>query len=258
MNDSQTRPRRSLTVVVLDAALRLVAAVQAGATPTPKIREAGDRRGTGRYLLVLAVVAALSGTALLVVVLLRTTGGPATPPDRAAALPDLSSRPVAPSVARSVVPAPVQTTTTATPTSTTAPTAVTTSPAPSPGNEKPPTRKTPAAESAQPALTASYRLSSITVGLLGYRMTTTVANPGEAVQEGWTVTVTLPRSTLRVAGVKGATAVQDGSVWTFTPDATTARVPADGSIELAFEVRGATLIDGTPRECRIDGNPCDS
>jgi hypothetical protein len=33
-------------------------------------------------------------------------------------------------------------------------------------------------------------------------------------------------------------------------------VPAGGSVELAFEVRGATLIDATPQDCRIDGNRC--
>jgi hypothetical protein len=58
--------------------------------------------------------------------------------------------------------------------------------------------------------------------------------------------------------VSGATAAQDGSVWTFTPDEATSRVPASGSIELTFVVQGATLIDATPKECRIDSNPCET
>jgi hypothetical protein len=87
-------------------------------------------------------------------------------------------------------------------------------------------------------------------------MTVTVANPGSSPKDGWTVTVTLPRPTLRVAGVSGATTAQDGSRWTFTPDDTTSRVPASGSVELSFEVRGATLLDATPQDCRIDANPC--
>ncbi|WP_433729435.1 cellulose binding domain-containing protein [Actinoplanes sp. CA-051413] len=249
MNDTDSRPPRSLVVVLLDGVLRLVAAVHSGATPTPKVREAGGRRGVGRYLLVAGVVAALAGTALLVVMLVRAPDGGTPPPDRAAALPGLASRTAQPSVAVTMTPGALGTT--ATPSSArSGPATATTRPAPSVS------AKVPITENAPVPLTASYRTSSVTAGLLGYRMAVTVDNPGTSAKDGWTVTVTLPRSTLRVSGVSGATAAQDGSVWTFTPDAATSRVPAGGSVELAFEVQGATLIDATPQDCRIDGNRC--
>ena len=249
MNDTDSRPPRSLVVVLLDGVLRLVAAVHSGATPTPKVREAGGRRGVGRYLLLVGVLAALAGTALLVVMLVRAPDGGTPPPDRAAALPGLASRTAQPSVAVTTTPGALGPT--ATPSSArSGPATATTRPAP------PSSAKVPITENAPVPLTASYRTSSVTAGLLGYRMAVTVANPGTSAKDGWTVTVTLPRSTLRVSGVSGATAAQDGSVWTFTPGAATSRVPAGGSVELAFEVRGATLIDATPQDCRIDGNRC--
>ncbi|RSM50525.1 hypothetical protein DMB66_43215 [Actinoplanes sp. ATCC 53533] len=252
MNDAQPRPRprRSLVVVLLDAVLRLSAAVNAIPTPTPKVREAGGRRGAGRYLLLTGVLAAVAGTALLVVVLVRTPGGPGTPPDRAAALPGPRSRPAEPSGAGSATPAPPGPTTTLTIVKTTPATAAT-KPAPSPAATAPIT------ENAQVPLTASYRTSSTTAGLLGYQMTVTVANPGTAPRNGWALTVTLPRSTLLVSGVSGATTTRDGPVWSFTPNPTTALVPAGGTVELTFEVNGATLIDATPQDCRIDGNRCE-
>jgi hypothetical protein len=248
MNDTESRPRRSLVVVLLDGVLRLVAAVHAGPAPVPKVREAGGRRGVGRYLLVAGALVALAGTALLVVVLVRATGGPTPPPDRAAPLPGLQSRPAAPSVTGSAVPRrPDPTATSA------AGKAAAVSPAkPAPS----PSAKAPTGESSPVPLTASYRTSSATAGLLGYQVTVTVANPGETTKDGWLLTVTLPRSTLRVSGVDGATTAQDGSVWTFTPDASTARVPAGDSVELSFDVRGATLIDAAPQDCRIDGKRC--
>jgi hypothetical protein len=66
----------------------------------------------------------------------------------------------------------------------------------------------------------------------------------------------LPRSTLLVSGVKGATATQNGSVWSFTPDSTTSTVAAGGSVQVVFGVHGATLIDAAPQNCSINGNPC--
>jgi hypothetical protein len=105
-------------------------------------------------------------------------------------------------------------------------------------------------------LTATYKTASATAGLLGYQMTVTVANPAAAAKTGWTLTVTLPRPTLLVSGTKGATASQNGSVWTFTPDSTTSSVPAGGSVQVVFGVHGATLIDAAPKDCRIDGNAC--
>jgi hypothetical protein len=251
MNDTETRPRRSLVVVLLDGVLRLFAAVQAGPTPTPKVREAGGRPGVGRYVLLTGVLAALAGTAVLVVVLVRTPGDPTPPPDPAAALPGLRSRPAGPSAAGSAAPSGPGSPAT----SSLGKAATATSPA-TPVSSLSAVPGAPITESTQVPLTASYQTASATAGLLGYQMTVTVANPGTTPTNGWTLIVTLPRPTLLVSGVSGATAAQNGSVWTFTPTATTSRVPAGGSVKVVFGVHGATLIDAAPQDCRIDGNRC--
>ncbi|GAA2849978.1 hypothetical protein GCM10010443_09910 [Actinoplanes cyaneus] len=121
-----------------------------------------------------------------------------------------------------------------------------------------PAASAPVTEGAAAPLTASYRTSSVTGGLLGYKMTVTVANPGAAAKDGWALTVTLPRPTLMVSSVNGATATQDGSTWTFVPDSSTSAVPAGGSAVISFGVTGATLIDAAPKACTIDGNTCAS
>jgi hypothetical protein len=248
MNDTETRPKRSLVVVLLDGVLRLFAAVQAGPTPQPKVREAGGRRGAGRYLLVIGVLGALAGTALLVVVLVRAPGDPTPPPGPAAALPGLRSRAAGPGAAGSAAPSvPGSPATSSIGKAAT----VTADPASSlSGAGAPITESTPA------LLTASYTTSSDTAGLLGYQMTVTVANPATTAKDGWVLTVALPRPTLLVSGATGATATQDGSVWTFTPTAKTSRIPAGGTVAVVFAVHGATLIDAAPQDCQIDGNRC--
>jgi cellulose binding protein with CBM2 domain len=257
MNETDTRPRRSLVVVLLDGVLRLFAKLQAGPTPQPKVKEDGRRRGLGRYALLTGVLAALAGTALLVVVLVRSPGDPTPPPDPAAALPGLRSRPAGPSAAGSATPS---ASLSASPSSSSAigkaatasqglPTSPPAASAGAPGSPI-------ITENTSVPLTATYRTASATAGLLGYQMTVTVANPAAAARTGWTLTVTLPRPTLLVSGVKGATASQNGSVWTFTPDSTTSTVPAGGSVQVVFGVHGATLIDAGPQDCRIDGNAC--
>jgi hypothetical protein len=254
---AEARPRRSAGVALLDGALRVFAALQAGPTPTPKIVD-GRRRGIGRYLLLTGVLAALVGTALLVVVLVRAPGDPTPPPDPAAALPGLRSRPAGPSAAgsaSSTVSSPATTPGSPAATSALGGAATATQIAPSTGAASS-AGGAPITEATQVPLTASYKTASATAGLLGYQMTVTVANPGSTARNGWTLTVTLPRPTLLVAGVQGATATQNGSVWTFTPDATTSAVPAGGSVKVVFGVHGATLLDAAPKDCRIDGNPC--
>lgn len=250
MDDTGMRPRRSAVVVLLDGVMRLIAVVHAGSAPTPKVRAAGARRGVGRYLLFAGVLAALAGTALLVLVLVRAPGGSTPPPDRAAALPGLRSQPVGPSVAGSTGPVRPSAAATPSPGKVAATVAVPATPVPSRSTGAPVVESTPV------PLTASYMTSSTTAGLLGYQMTVRVANPGPTPKGAWTVTVTLPRPTLLVSAVSGATAAQNGSVWTFTPDATTALVPPGGSVELVFDVHGATLIDAAPQDCRIDDNRC--
>ncbi|MFI6076432.1 cellulose binding domain-containing protein [Actinoplanes sp. NPDC051343] len=257
MNETETRPRRSLVVVLLDGVLRLFAALQAGPTPKPKVKEAGGRRGVGRWALLTGVLAALAGTALLVVVLVRAPGDPTPPPDPAAALPGLRSRPAGPSAAGSATSA---TSAPASPSSTSASSTAATAGQSAPATSVTSSIALPGApiitENTSVPLTASYKTASATAGLLGYQMTVTVANPGAAPKNGWTLSVTLPRPTLLVSGVKGATAKQNGSVWTFTPDSTTSTVAAGKSVQVVFGVHGATLIDAAPQDCRIDGNPC--
>ncbi|WP_433796733.1 cellulose binding domain-containing protein [Actinoplanes sp. CA-252034] len=122
-----------------------------------------------------------------------------------------------------------------------------------------PTASPSAGASEVPApLAATYTTTPYVVGLLGYRTEVTVTNPGPAVRKGWTLTVTLPRSTLRINQVKGATATQNEAVWTFVPDDTTTSVPAGEQVAISFEVHGATLIDAAPADCRIDTVPCAS
>ncbi|MEV6350253.1 cellulose binding domain-containing protein [Actinoplanes sp. NPDC051851] len=246
MNDTGTRQRRSLVVMILDGVLRLLTI-----TPEPKIHEPGGaRHSRGHHVLAAGVLAALVATVVLAVVLIRAAGGSTAQPDPAAALP------VPP--ARSADPA--------WPLGSVAPTASITSPAgatsssartsPSATDTTGSGSSAPVTESTTVALTAAYETSSVTAGLLGYTMTVTVANPGATVKNGWTLTVTLPRATLLVGQVTGATAAQDGSTWTFVPDETTADVPAGGSVVVSFGVNGATLIDAAPKTCTIDGNAC--
>ena len=249
------RERRSPTVVVLDALMRLAIAAQAG--PQPKLRPAGrGRRGTVGWLAA-GIVLAVAGTAVVVAVLIHGPGDLASLPPRA------------PDRARVAEPAPSAAppeTVAVAPTS-----AVVTTGSPSagasasavgvPGSEVPslpPSARTPSSrpEPAAAPLTAAYRASDGGTGLLGYDAEVAVSNPGEVVRKGWRLMVTLPRPTLQIARVSGATARQDGSTWTFEPDDTTRAVPAGDSVLITFQVRGATLLDAAPRDCRIDGVRC--
>jgi hypothetical protein len=244
---TETRPRRSLAVTLLDGLLRLTF----GPAPSPKVREAGApaQRRAGRYLLAAGALAAVAATALLVVVLVRSPDDPAPGPGPAAALPGLESRPPAASAV-----APSATTVSGSPTAsatTRTATGQATAPAPAPGTPR--DGSSPAGSTSVP-LTASYATTA--AGLLGYQMTVTVVNPGRTARDGWQLTVTFSRSTLEVTDVTGATATRNGAVWTFIPDETTTRVAAAGSVQVVFSVQGATLIDAAPQDCRIDASPC--
>ena len=245
MTDTETPPRRSLAVMLLDAMMRLAF----GPAPSPKVSQAGEqlRPRAGRYLLAAGALIAVAATALLVVVLVRSPDDPTPGPGPAAALPGLASRPPGSSSATS----PATTGPTSTPA--TAPTSTVADPTTKPVPGGPQSGSHSAAGTAVP-LTANYATTG--VGLLGYQMTVTVANPGRATRKGWELKVTFPRSTLEVADVDGATATQKGAVWTFTPNSTTARVAAAGSVRVVFSVRGAALLDAAPRSCSIDANPC--
>jgi hypothetical protein len=194
---------------------------------------------------VAGVLAAVVGTVLLIVFLVHTPAGLALVPDPAAA-PAASSSRAASSTSGS-------------------PAASRSGPAPPSGSPSlpVPSRTGPSTTSRSPdrngvavPLTGRYTAASYAAGLLGYRATVTVTNPGSSIRDGWLLTVTLPRPSLAVSVVSGATADQNGRVWTFTPNGSTVRIPPGGSVQVVYEVRGATLVDAAPDDCRVDGRRC--
>ncbi|HWS34871.1 MAG TPA: hypothetical protein VN408_19300, partial [Actinoplanes sp.] len=244
----------------------LATALLTSPSPEPRlIRPAGAparRPMAGRLLLVTGVLVAVAATAFLVVFLVDRPSRDTIRPEEAAGLPGRPAVPVG--VPAAGTPGPVVTTTgtvqplpsATVPASDSAGPGVSLSPSSSSsGGAVPPTG---GGEAVQESLTASYSTTSSLLGLLGYRMNVTVANPDPAAQTGWTLAVTLPRSSLQVAAVKGATAGQQGAVWTFTPDDTTIVIDGNGQVTISFEVRGATLLDAAPSDCRIDGVSCTS
>ncbi|MEV6637241.1 cellulose binding domain-containing protein [Actinoplanes sp. NPDC051470] len=260
MADNTRGQRRTVTVVVLDWLLGLAARVQAGPTPQPRVRTAALSRRSRlwRVLLAAGVAAALGGTAMLITVLVRTPDASPLRPETAAGLPGPPSPPPGTVVAQS--PSAPPTRTDSAPSLPPLPSA---SASASSGKAAVPTFPLPgggapsaSAGGSAPALTARYATSSLLVGLLGYHMVVTVTNPGAATRNGWTLVVTLPRKSLSVGGVSGASADQDGAAWTFTPDDSTSRIPAGKSVSIAFDVRGATLLNAAPAGCTIDGAPC--
>ncbi|MFG1603833.1 cellulose binding domain-containing protein [Actinoplanes sp. NPDC049265] len=248
--------RRTITVVVLDALLSLGTRLQAGPTPQPRVRTPLSARSRlWRSLLAIGVAAAMAGTAMLITALVRTPETTPLHPEAAAGLPGPPSPPPGTVVVQSPTDTPEHL---ANPSMPPLPSVTSTSPTASgpaftlPGGAGRP----PSSQAGAPPLTAHYGTSSLLVGLLGYRVTATVTNPGSKARDGWHLVVTLPRPTLAVAAVSGATASQSGSTWTFTPDKTTSRVPAGKSVTIGFDVRGATLLNGAPAGCQIDNNPC--
>jgi hypothetical protein len=250
--------RRTVTVVVLDALLGFATRLQAGPTPQPRVRTPISARSRlWRALLAIGVAAALAGTAMLITALVRTPETTPLHPEAAAGLPGPPSPPPGTVVVQSPTvtpehPAGPSMPPPASPTSTAPPSPGATFPLP--GGKVP--GRSSSSEAGAPPLTASYQTSSLLVGLLGYRVTATVTNPGPKTRDGWVFVMALPRPTLTVAAVSGATATQSGSTWTFTPDKTTSRIPAGKSVTVAFDVRGATLLNGAPAGCQIDNNPC--
>jgi hypothetical protein len=243
-----SRPRRSLVVVLLDALLGAVTAVQTG--NLPGVRRAADRPGrpgrAGIAWLVTGVLAAAAGTALLVSAVLRAPNDLADlPPAGVVAAPAPSSGAAAPGTTR---PSPTGTS------------AATTTAAPS--------RSTENAEAAVPSISASSSSASVGArltavysaaagsGLLGYRATVTVESHGPDPAVDWRLTITLPRSTLRVAPASGATATQNGAVWTFTPTEESRRIAAGDAVVVTYDVLGATLVDAQPTACQVDDTPC--
>ncbi|MEU0548671.1 cellulose binding domain-containing protein [Micromonospora sp. NPDC005979] len=113
---------------------------------------------------------------------------------------------------------------------------------------------TPSSASPTPAaLAADFVIEDN--ALLSYGAAVTISNPGPVPATGWTLTITLPRESLRVSAVEGARATQDGAVWTFVPDGSVGQVPGSGSTRVTFRVNGAA-VGATPTACTIDGIAC--
>jgi hypothetical protein len=228
-------------VMLLDAAMRLAISAQAGPKPRLEVPGRRSRRGIG-WLTVggAGALLAVAGAAVVIVALLKGPAGLSALGPHAPARTPVASAPASPSMTASPSASP-STRATASPSS------------PAPGSKA--ARPTAAPPPAVP-LTARYAAADGGIGLLGYTAGVTIANPGPARRDGWRITLTLPRPTLQIAEVSGAVASQDGATWTFEPDKSTRSVPAGGSVQISFQVRGATLLTAAPRECQIDDRPC--
>ncbi|GAA1636458.1 cellulose binding domain-containing protein [Actinoplanes couchii] len=259
--------RRTPADVVRDAAWRLATAMLTSPTPEPRLIKPGGAHArrpiAGRLMLVSGALAAVAVTALLVIFLVdRPFQGKVTP-DEAAGLPGRTVEANTPP--GSGTPAQSGTSPSADSTGPSASASVSVAPSvsqgapslsptsPGGGGSLPPT----GGDGASPApLTAGLSTTPYLLGLLGYRTNVTVANPGTAARTGWTLAITLPRSSLKVADVKGATASQQGTVWTFTPDASTTEIDGGDQAAITFNVNGDTLLNAAPTSCTIDGTPC--
>lgn len=222
---SEARPRRSAAITVLDG---LLAAVRG-------LRHA-RAAGAG------AAVTAIGTLALIVLVLqapyaLAPVGvDPAAPPEAvvAAGTEPTTANPTTPPPSPTATPTP-------TPTATVPPTTA------------PPTKTTAPPQSAPVALAGRYTLEDS--GLWGYRSSVRIGNPGGKAVDGWTLVITLPRESLSVSNVSGATARRRGATWTFAPTGETRTVGRGGSVTVRFEVNGAPLLSA-PTSCAVDTHPC--
>jgi hypothetical protein len=249
-DEAPARGRRSPMDVIRDTAWRLATSALTGPSPEPRVRAAKaprERSAAGRFLLVVGGLSAVAVTVLLVVLLVTRPYQQSAKPEQAAGLPD---RPAAPASPSSSVP----------PVTATSPAAGSPSPPGRAGGIAASLSASPSPGTSQlPApLAATYQTTPYVVGLLGYRTEVTVANPGPATRQGWTLTVTLPRPSLWINQIEGATATQQEAVWTFVPDDSTTAIPPGKQVTISFEVHGATLLDAAPADCRIEGSPCTS
>lgn len=238
MNGTRQHPPRTRAVAALDLVLETLGALRRLVlTPVRLATDPQANRIMARGV-VIAVTAVAVGTGLLVVALLRTPDGFAPlgvgpePGTEAEGTPGPGRAGIGPhSSASTTSPVPP------------APTTQVTTPA-----------RTGSATPANPVLTADYQTEQ--TGLLGYRAAVTIANPDRTPADGWTMVITLPRQTLSVADVQGATVTRDGATWTFAPDDQTRRVPAKGTVRVSFRVDGAALGATAPTGCTVDGRHC--
>jgi hypothetical protein len=238
------RPARTLPVAVLDLLLAGVAAVRRLFRRVVRLLPVGRGDRVTATVIVAAALVVVIGTGVLIVALLRTSDqlaplGVAPPPTpvvegtAGSGSDSASGSATPPASSPSAVPP-------------TEPPA-----GPPRSTPRPPVPRSPAPP---PTLTARYATEQVT--LLNYTASVAVTNPGPGPATGWTLTITLPRSTQAVGEVSGATASRDGTTWTFVPDQATRRVPAGGSVQVRFRVDGA-LFDSAPTACTINGRSCE-
>jgi hypothetical protein len=263
MDESPPRPRRSPVVVLLDWLLGLATAVQTGNMPgaRPSTVRPGRSRRAGLIWLLAGVLVVAGGTTILVGTLLRAPGGLADLPPAGQAGP----APAATSIgapANVQQPPPVaessRASASASPSlSGSASAAVPTVAGSVPGSVPAGSAAVPPVESTTLGshLTAAY-LAKYGSGLLGYRAGVTLTAEGPGASTDWRMTITLPRSTLQIAPISGATVTQNGATWTFTPTGDTRSIAAGAKVEITFDVRGATLVDAQPTDCQINGEAC--
>lgn len=246
MNRTGEHPPRTRAVAALDLVLDVLATVRRLVLAPARL---ATRPGADRLMLrgvVIAAAAVIVGTGVLVAALLRA-------PDRFAPLgvgpePDAAVESTSDPARAGLGPnSSAGSTAPGTP-----------SPAPTPartGTAAPPPGTDPADPERTAALTATYRTEQAT--LIGYRAAVDITNANPTPVDGWTVVITLPRRTLSIAEVSGATATQDGATWTFQPDQGTRRVPPDGTVRVTFRVDGAALGATAPTGCTVNGRPCE-
>ncbi|TDB77518.1 cellulose binding domain-containing protein [Micromonospora sp. KC723] len=246
MQAAVSRPRRTMAVVLLDAA---------GGVPAG-LRRALTGRGGGSRVLgwsVLAVVGMVLATALVASVVLRAPDRltplvrlPAPPPG-VVGVPDRGE----PRVGSASPPAPAPADVLQPPAAPDGPPAA---PEPDPASPSgPPVAGPPSATATATPLRAEFTIESRT--LFGYRAAVTISNPGSNPTVGWTLVVTLPRESSEVSAVTGARVTRSGASWTFVPDETTERVVGAGSVQVTFRVSGS-VTNAPPTGCAVDGTAC--
>ncbi|MBQ0978461.1 cellulose binding domain-containing protein [Micromonospora sp. M61] len=235
------QPRRTVAIILLD---RIVAF----GTTARRVLTGRDDVSRATWVAVIAAFGVLVATAVSVIGLLRTPekltpvtldAPPSveqvgTPPT---GTPRVRARPAASSPAAPAPPPPASATavpTTAGASTRPTPTGATASPTPTP-------------------LNADFAIADN--ALLSYGAAVTISNPGSVPVPQWTLTVTLPRESLRVSAVEGARVSRDGAVWTFVPDGSAGQVPGSTSVRVTFRVNGSPA-GAAPEACAIDGAAC--
>jgi hypothetical protein len=114
----------------------------------------------------------------------------------------------------------------------------------------------PAAPSPCPEpLTARYAITAQGPGHSGYEVAVVLTNPGAIDVDGWALRFGFARATVPVIGLSGVKVTKHGLTRVLTPTGTTATVRAGRSVRVSFRVGGTTLLS-PPTSCTIDGRPC--